>query len=308
MAKLEGKDDMEKLKKLSGKPFKDQAMWFLNYNWSKMFEKDDKKRLQIFKQTHDMINLDKRGVAGNELDEFEAHRFLEINEETLTVPAMRKMLREIDIDFNRKVSLTEYLVVKFKTDWHLLVNAVMSENTAEIEKAKAMCEDAQNKLTAALRGQETAEKAEREQIAAENELRRALKQLEDEENAYRKLMSDLLAAKNDEKRGTVARNKASNELDQLKAKDPLPLQRAKINQGAAVRKSERATAAAAEARAAATAQAEAASKAFADAQAYLDEVSKHVGNLGGTMWWMGWELEENKKYLPQSKGGKPKGK
>ncbi len=38
--------------------------------------------------------------------------------------------------------------------------------------------------------------------------------------------------------GVVKRNTASATLAQLKAGDPLPLRRAKINQGAAVRKSE----------------------------------------------------------------------
>jgi len=39
----------------------------------------------------------------------------------------------------------------------------------------------------------------------------------------------------------VNKNKAANELQQLKGEDPLPLRKAKINQEATVRKCEKAT-------------------------------------------------------------------
>jgi len=306
MARLEGKDDMDKLKQLSGKPYKDQAHWFLNYSWKKLFDKDVAARLKVWDYAHLMIELDKRGVKGNELNEFDAHRFLEKFEEPMTVKDMREMLRNIDLDFNKMVSLTEYFVCKYKLDWHGLVNAVMGENTAEMDKAKAMVEEAERSLSVAIRRAEEADKAEREQVAAENELRRALKQLEEEETSYNNACSALAKIRDDEGKSTVQRSKASNEFQQLKAKDPLPLQRAKINQAAAVRKAERATAAAAEARAQAEKSLQEAQQAFDDAQKYLDEVSKMVGSAEGTMWWMSHELEEAKKYLPQSKGGKSK--
>ena len=40
-------------------------------------------------------------TSGNELDEFQAHRFLELVGETLTVIALRDRLRKIDLDMNR---------------------------------------------------------------------------------------------------------------------------------------------------------------------------------------------------------------
>ena len=45
-----------------------------------------------------MVELDEaRGSAGSELDEMNAHRFLESMDETLTVREMRNVLRDIDI-------------------------------------------------------------------------------------------------------------------------------------------------------------------------------------------------------------------
>ena len=58
----------------------------------------------------------KKGKEGNELDEFQAHRFLEGFGETLSVAAMRNALREIDLDFNKNVALIEFLIYKFKKD------------------------------------------------------------------------------------------------------------------------------------------------------------------------------------------------
>jgi hypothetical protein len=50
---------------------------------------------------------------GNELDEFQAHKFLESLGESLTVVEMRERLRKIDLDFNKRVALIEYLTVRY---------------------------------------------------------------------------------------------------------------------------------------------------------------------------------------------------
>jgi len=130
--------------------------------------------------------------------------------------------------------------------------------------------------------------------------------------------------------GVVKRNKAANELDQLLAEDPLPLQRAKINQGATVRKMEKAAKpfneasakakAAAEVAAEAKAQADSAAAAaeqakaeaeaaVKDAEAMLQnamdalEAAKKAGGVAhGAIWWMERQIEEKKKYMPGYKG------
>jgi len=81
----------------------------------------------------------------------------------------------------------------------------------------------------------------------------------------------------------VARNKAKNELAQMMAKDPLPLERAKITTAAAQKKAERS---------------------FVEAEAALEEAKKKGGAGLGDLWWMEREIKEAKKYMPQSKGGR----
>ncbi len=56
------------------------------------------------------------------------------------------------------------------------------------------------------------------------------------EDDYKKKIADLDGKTKDMSLGAVARNKAVQELAQLKGQDPLPLRRAKITQEAAVRK------------------------------------------------------------------------
>lgn len=70
------------------------------------------------------MKLDKaNGEAGNELNEFDAHRLIEKCDSALTVQKMREVLKEIDVDFNKMVSLSEFMIYKFGIDWTLLVNA-----------------------------------------------------------------------------------------------------------------------------------------------------------------------------------------
>jgi hypothetical protein len=105
--------------------------------------------------------------------------------------------------------------------------------------------------------------------------------------------------------------------------DPLPLRKAKITQGAALKKSEKAAKAAAQAaEAAAIAQMEAeaalaeaevaemaaaeavaaAEGAFAAAEGELQVImSSGDGVSHGRLWWMQRELDERKKFMPRSK-------
>merc|ERR1712188_343504 len=114
--------------------------------------------------------------------------------------------------------------------------------------------------------------------AAQAELEAALAEVKAQEDAYNSKTEDL--KKKSETGGVVSRNKAANELAQHLAEDPLPLRKAKITAEAAVKRSEKATKAAADARAAAEATnarkaaedaREASAKAKAVAEAALDD-------------------------------------
>jgi hypothetical protein len=49
-----------------------------------------------------------------DLDEFQAHRFLEKRSETLTVVELRSFLKDLDLDKNNRLAFIEYLLYKYK--------------------------------------------------------------------------------------------------------------------------------------------------------------------------------------------------
>lgn len=305
--------DMDKLKQLSSLKYAEQAKWFLNAYFEKYGEDEYEK---VWNYAHKMAELDeKNGADGNELDELYAHRFLEIYGETMTVREMREILRKIDIDTNNKVSLSEYLISTYGCDWHELVNAAQSDNKEEIDEAMRLVAEAaeavnaaQDARKAAREAEAAARSAEAEQRKAEAATKAALAELEAEEKAFADKKADL--QRRSEEGGLVSRNKAKNELQQLLAEDPLPLQRAKINQGATVRAQEKSTRAAEAAAQRATEASNAAEQAVTDAQAsmqkaeeYLHEVKSKPGSGKGAVWWMERELHEQRKFMPMAKGG-----
>ena len=131
----------------------------------------------------------------------------------------------------------------------------------------------------------------------------------DELHAQEKALADKIASleKKSEEGGVVSRNRAKAELEQVKSEDPLPLRRAKLNQAATLKKSEKARKAAAEQKAKAeevAAQLEVASQEaeakLNEALAYLDRV-KSSGAGSGQVWWLQREMYEKQQYLPKSK-------
>mmetsp|Transcript_8512 Transcript_8512/g.11705 ORF Transcript_8512/g.11705 Transcript_8512/m.11705 type:complete len:401 (-) Transcript_8512:146-1348(-) len=162
---LEAKDDLEKLKALSAKPYKEQAIWFLNGYWNEIFKNDEKELENVYAwvKIHEEICPKKK--KGCELNEFDAHRFLEMIGETLTVKDMRAFLRSVDIDFNKMVSLTEYLVSKYKVKWRELIHKPQDDAKAMEERKAAQdaVDLAQQRTDEATRAHKAA--AERELIA-----------------------------------------------------------------------------------------------------------------------------------------------
>merc|ERR1719337_854627 len=99
-----------------------------------------------------MTELDKKkGKKGSALEEIRAHIFLEKASEAVTWVDMRATLKDIDIDFDKKMSLTEFFVYTNKLDWKALVNA-----TAFSGEVKRQMDEAQVKLSAATDAQEKA--------------------------------------------------------------------------------------------------------------------------------------------------------
>jgi len=268
---------------VTGKTYAQQAQWFLNAYWDELGPSEGE---NIWKYVQTFQKIDKRGKTGNDLDEFEAHKFLESLGETLTVIALRERLRTIDVDNNNRMALMEYLIFKYSKPVVKTITAPQSDNKKELDEAQEMVNNAQLALV-------DMETKLQEQKKAEAENKAALDELHKQEEDYKNRIAALERATQE---GTVVqKNKAANELAQLKGEDPLPLRKAKISQESTVRKAEKARKALEEATALAQ-------KRFDDAQKYLDEVkAKGGGSAQGSLWWIQREITEAKKYLPKSK-------
>merc|ERR1712137_1261960 len=141
---LPGANDHEKLQALAKLTYKQQAVWFLNAFWDTI-ESDAEK---LWKYVHTCADLDCQDHEdGCGLDEVNAHRFLEVYGETLTVRELRTKLRSTgaleESERPKVVPLTHYLLFRYNVDWHVLVNASQGDNSNEIRKAQAMLNEVQ---------------------------------------------------------------------------------------------------------------------------------------------------------------------
>jgi hypothetical protein len=295
---LKGSNDTEKLKDLFSKTYKEQAVWFLNGYW----KQQEKEAENIWKYAQKMVELDKdKGKEGNQLDEFQAHRFLESFKDPLTVLEMREKLFKVGIEKTKFVSLSAYLLSHYTADWHYLVNAPQGDNQEEVLKAQQLLDSVQKAFVDVQNTAQASVARESEARTAEAASKEAKLEVQKLEAAYHEKTAQL--TKKTEEGGVVSQNKAKAELAQHLAEDPLPLRRAKISAEAAHKKAENAVAAAIAARAAAEKALEDAQLRVAEAQKYLDEVSSRPGSAAGALWWINRELHEARAYMPTSKGG-----
>jgi len=285
------KADTAKWEELSTKCFKDQAIWALNGFWDIM--EKDAELVWNWCQTLGELHQDKH-ADGCDLDEFWSHKFLETLGETMTVIEMREKFRKIDADFNKRMSLIEYLMFRYNIEPHAMVTAPQGGDQEQINKAQAMVDSAQKAVDAMNAALAEAKKAVEAAVAAENENKAALEELRAQEKAFEDKKAALEKTKNDLSIGIVKRNSAANQLDQMLSEDPLPLRKAKINQNAAVKKSERATKAA-------EAAVKNAETKLQEALDFLQRAKQSGGVARGAIWWMEREITEKKKYLPASR-------
>jgi len=181
--------------------------------------------------------------------------------DTKTVKDLREELRAIDMDFNKRMAVIEYLLYRYRKPIDDFLRRPQGENTEEIAEAQRQLEAAQRSLQeaqdavadseaaaaqAAIETQnakdrtEDARRAAEEAAAAEEELRVALRELHEQENSYNMRKQELERKSEDSNLGVVQRNKAKNELAQHLGEDPLPLRRAKLTTEAATKKAEKA--------------------------------------------------------------------
>jgi len=334
-AVLPGSSDHDKLLALSGFTYKQQAVWVMNGFWDRV--QNDAELLWKFVHTCSDLDLENH-ENGNGLDEVNAHRFLELYNETLTVRELRDKLRKTGAlepsERPKVVPLIHFLLFKYDLDWHKVVNCSQGDNSAEIAEAQRLLDsvvaafgeaetrhqESLSRARAAAEKEEEARKQEAPFKAAQEEVEAALAEVNKQEEEYQGKIKD--AERRSEEGGVVQRNKAKAELAQLQAEDPLPLSRAKITLEAARKRAEKtrapfeaATREAEAARAAAEQAKNAAEQALNDAkrkvqeaEAYMEEIKKRPGCAQGSLWWIDRELTEQKAYLPESKGGYKKAK
>jgi hypothetical protein len=155
----------------------------------------------VWKYVNKMTELDQdRKAEGSDLDEFNSHRFLEFWQETATVVKLRELLRDLGLDRKKRMSLIEFLTIKYRVTIHELVTRPQGSN---VELARAQ---------------------------------QALKAVQDEINKIETRKAQLEAAVN----GTgIKAMQAKNELAQLLSADQTDLNRAVLTAEAAVRKAQR---------------------------------------------------------------------
>jgi DNA repair exonuclease SbcCD ATPase subunit len=324
-----GANEQEKLANLCDKTHKEQIIWFLNAFWNEY--SGDSEKLWLWKLKCDELDLQNH-ENGTGLDELNAHRFLEHFNEPMTVREMRDTLRSTGAIGEKPIKIvpiTHILIFKYKASWHELISRSQGDNREELQEAQRLLDsvlaafkesESRAREAAAALAEANAREAEarRQEApfkAAQEEVESALSEVKKEEDSYNGKIQDCI--RRSEEGGVVSRNKAKAELAQLKAEDPLPLRKAKITLEAAMKRAEKARApfeaATAEAAAARDRSARAADAAedavraaqdkVNEAENYLHEVKNKPGQPMGALWWIDRELEEAKKYLPESKGG-----
>merc|ERR1712000_494970 len=134
-----------------------------------------------------------------ELNEFEAHRFLEKRGGSKTVKNMREELAGIDIDFNRRVAFIEYLLFKYKKSLKDLFTAkpnaaLLAKLERAIQQYKAVFEEKKKRAAAGdnrakselrrMQMDDPASEAKNEMQALQQKLaaKRALKNPQEEED------------------------------------------------------------------------------------------------------------------------------
>jgi len=325
-------DYKNKFSQLSKLKYKEQAVWFLNGFWGDGVDANVANKvweyIKKFVQL-DLLGPTRKGVDGSELDQFWSAKFLEDMDTALPAMQRKEALRTIDQDSNGKMSAIEYLVWKYNKGVKETVEAPQGDNTEAIRKAQEALErvisqmmECQKKLEAQKIAKEDNDravselkKAEKELREAEAELASAINDLKKQEQEYNDKCNTLEVKSKDQNSPIVQRNKAANELAQLKAENPLPLRRAKITQEAALRKVQKQKKATEDARVLQEAKGKELEKAIreleqsynvleqnmAEAQAELDQIKSKPGGGKGAIFWLQRELYEADECLPRSK-------
>jgi len=215
--------DIKAFGDITGKTFKVQAVFFLNAFWPELSTdgkegKDIKPSAKfptaekVWKAWEQFVSTDRLQYGalpennkrrlnewseGNDLDEFWSRKLLETRNSTMTAMEFKATFRAIDVNFDKKMAMTEFLLFEYKQTPAELLKRPQGTNE-ELVKAQAALD---------------AVKAE-------------IKKIEDKKETLLKKAEE----------GGVKGNAAKNEYEQLCSADPTDFNRALITAQAAVRK------------------------------------------------------------------------
>jgi len=320
-------DEKERWEDLVSRTHTKQCIWWLNGFWKEL-EKDAD---TLWDMVHVMIEIEcgkaKRygklkweEKEGSDLDQFQAHRFLEKMGETCTVKELRAKVANLDLDRNKRLAISEYLADKYKKNIKKIIDAPQGGQAAQeqLDKATKAVETAVAGLNTAVDEDNNAKIALEEAKKAKNESDKAQKEVEEAVNAVEsqeaERNSKIEKLKNkiqnkDKKLSAMKVATCKNELAQVEGEDPLPLRKAKITQTAALKKSKKASKACIKEQKKAEVAVQAAKKAKEEAEALCKEAKdalrelkeKGDGVAHGQIWWMEKELAERQKYMPKGR-------
>lgn len=297
-----------KFNELVNKKHRDQAKWFLNAFWNEGLEEHAE---DVWKATHHFLELDlgfpvlygkrkQEFKEGNDLDPAKSHRILELLGETLTVLELRARLKKVDIDSNKRMAISEYLLDKYHKKPEKLVNAPQgSIDGKELEEAETKIQVAGELLDAAVEAKKQCDIAEAPLKKANEELQETVDKIEALEKERADKIAKLDKKITNKKNSTVTIGRANAEKEALLSEDPLPLRKAKITQKSQLKKIKKARKPFKKATEAAAKAKEEAEQAFQDAKDFLEELKNKGGTPFGSLWWMERELEEKKKFMPK---------
>jgi len=208
MSELKEKDQ-KAFNELTTRKYADQAIFFLNAFWPELSEKAEEvwnfwlKIVDVDKLQYGALpegKKDEEWKEGSSLDEFWSHKYLESFDKVLTALKFREEFKKIDINFDKRMALVEFLLFEYKQTVDVLMKRPQGTNE-ELVKAQAALADVQAEI----------KKIEKKKSALEAQA----------------------AA------GGVKGSSAKNELEQLLAADPTDLNRALVTAEAAVRRAQK---------------------------------------------------------------------
>jgi len=300
-----------------GVPYAEQAKRFLNVFWTHKdidFAKKPDAREAVWNYTKQFVALDTtKKDSGTELDEFQAHRFLEKEVKAMTIKDLRVQLAEIEIDDNNRMSLLEFLVFHYGgASWDALLDWEPSASPRAVARLKA-AEEEMAKAQAALASATAAKEAAASEAAAREALV-AKEALEAQERAKEDTLKDWEAKAADVTLSAMKQARAKAMVSVCKSEDSQPLRTARITAGATARTAAKAARAAETSRVAAVAAIDAKAAAAAAAAESLEAADDAVASLSvkieqaaadcagkggsdGSLWWLDREFDEAKKYM-----------